>query len=88
MLASVGKRKVDKGETDAHRGLAVLGQVTGIIGAVLSTIALIAFFLIAALLDTAVDSLDGIVDEVRDEIENNANDALDGAQDSGGVEAP
>jgi pSer/pThr/pTyr-binding forkhead associated (FHA) protein len=75
VLASIGKRKVDKGETDSHRGLAVLGQVTGIIGVVLSTVALIAFLLIAALLDTAVDSLDGIVDELRDEIESQADDA-------------
>ena len=91
VLASIGKRKVDKGEADSHRGLAVLGQVTGIIGAVLSTFALIAFLLIAALLDTALDqinSLEGIVDQLRDEIENNADDVIDDAQSSGGVEAP
>jgi pSer/pThr/pTyr-binding forkhead associated (FHA) protein len=80
VLASIGKRKVDSGETGSFRGLAVLGQVTGIIGAVLSTVALIAFFLIAALLDVAVDSLDGIVDELRDEIEDNAGDVVEDAQ--------
>jgi pSer/pThr/pTyr-binding forkhead associated (FHA) protein len=91
VLASMGKRKVDTGETDSHRSLAVLGQITGIIGVVLSTIALIAFILIAALLDSALDqvnSLDGIVEEIRDEIEGTAGDAVDDAQESGGVEAP
>jgi len=88
VLASVGKRKVEGGETDSFRGLAVLGQVTGVIGLVLSTAALIAFFLIAALLDTAVDSIDGIVDELQDEFEDNAGDVVDDAQDSGGIEAP
>ena len=88
VLASVGKRKVEGGDTDSFRGLAVLGQVTGVIGVVLSTVALIAFFLIAAILDTAVDSLDGIVDELQDEFEDNAGDVVDDAQDSGGIEAP
>jgi pSer/pThr/pTyr-binding forkhead associated (FHA) protein len=96
VLASIGKRKVDRGEADSFRGLAVLGQVTGIIGIVLSTVALIAFLVIAALLDTALDqinSLDGIVDQIRTEIEDRGSsvgDSIDQGQggDGGGIEAP
>ena len=69
MLGNIGMRKVDRGETDSHRALANLGRICGIIGAVLSVIALIAFVVVAALLDATEDSLDGIVDSIREEIE-------------------
>jgi pSer/pThr/pTyr-binding forkhead associated (FHA) protein len=92
VLASIGKRKADRGEAGSFRALAVLGQVTGIVGIVLSTVALIAFLVIAALLDTALDqinSLDGIVDELRAEIEDRGG-SIDQGQDGdgGGIEAP
>ena len=69
VLGSIGKRKVDKGESDRHRGWAVFGQVTGIIGTVLSVLALILFFIVTAFLDTTSDSLKGLINSVRDEIQ-------------------
>lgn len=69
VLGSIGIRKVDRGEADAHRGLARAGRIAGIIGAVLSTLALLAFVIVSVALDATEDSLDGIVEAVRDEID-------------------
>jgi hypothetical protein len=99
VLANLGVRKVDKGETGSHRAFANLGRITGIVGAVLSTFALVAFLVVTVALDATEDSLDGIVDSVREEIEGvdvpdapdvNAPDvpSSDGGNDSGGVQAP
>ncbi|MGH2956482.1 MAG: FHA domain-containing protein [Solirubrobacterales bacterium] len=92
VLGSIGMRKVDRGETDSFRGLAHIGRITGIIGAILSTLALIAFLLVAALLDTTERSLSGIIDRIQEEIEGvevpdvEAPDT--GGEDPGGVESP
>lgn len=99
VLAGVGVRKVGAGETGSHRALANLGRITGIVGAVLSTFALVAFLVVTVALDATEDSLDGIVDSVREEIEGvDAPEAPDistpdvpspdGDNDSGGVEVP
>jgi pSer/pThr/pTyr-binding forkhead associated (FHA) protein len=69
VLGNIGTRKVDSGDSDSHRALAKLGRVTGIIGAVLSVVALIAFLVVSVALDATEDSLDGIVDRIREEIE-------------------
>jgi hypothetical protein len=98
VLGNIGMRRVDKGESDSHRALANLGRITGIIGTVLSVFALIAFFLVAALLDATEDNLADLIDRVREEIEGvdvpdapdvDAPDApdVDGGGDSGGVDA-
>jgi pSer/pThr/pTyr-binding forkhead associated (FHA) protein len=90
VLGTIGMRNVDRGRADSHRGLAHLGRVTGVIGAVLSVIALVVFLVVATALDATEDSLSGLIDEVRDEIEGvetpdiNAPDV--NAPDSGGVE--
>lgn len=97
VLGSIGMRKVDRGEAESFRGLAQIGRITGIIGAVLSVLALIAFFLVAALLDTTERSLSGIVDRIQEEIEGvevpevsppDVDAPESGGGDSGGVEAP
>lgn len=99
VLAGVGMRKVGAGNTGSHRALAKLGRITGIVGAVLSTFALVAFLVLTVALDATEDSLDGIVDSVREEIEGvdapdppdiNAPEVAspDGDNDSGGVEVP
>ena len=92
VLGSIGMRKVDRGETESFRGLAHLGRITGIIGAILSTLALIAFVLVAALLDTTEDSLSGVIDRVQEEIEGvevpDVEAPESGGEDPGGVEAP
>lgn len=69
VLGNIGTRKVDRGEADSHRALANLGRLSGIVGTVLSAAALIAFVIVAAALDATEDSLDGIVEAIRDEIE-------------------
>jgi hypothetical protein len=101
VLGTIGMRNVDRGRADSHRGLAHLGRVTGVIGAILSVLALLVFVVVATALDATEDSLSGLVDEVRDEIEGvdtpdvdtpdvdtpdvNAPDV--NAPDSGGVES-
>jgi pSer/pThr/pTyr-binding forkhead associated (FHA) protein len=69
VLGAIGMRNVDRGRADSHRGLAQLGRVTGMIGAVLSVLALVVFLVVATALDATEDSLSGLVDQVRDEIE-------------------
>lgn len=69
VLGTIGMRNVDRGRADSHRGLAHLGRVTGVIGAILSVLALIVFLVVATALDATEDSLSGLVDQVRDEIE-------------------
>ena len=85
VLGSLGIRRADRG--DRHRGLARVGRACGLIGAILSVLALVAFILVSALLDVTEDSLDGIVETIREEIEGGVPDApdLDG---SGGTDAP
>jgi pSer/pThr/pTyr-binding forkhead associated (FHA) protein len=96
VLGTIGMRNVDRGRADSHRGLAHLGRITGWIGAILSVLALIVFLVVAAALDATEDSLSGLIDQVRDEIEGveapdlNAPDvsAPDvNPPDSGGVES-
>jgi FHA domain len=72
VLGKIGVRNVDSGRAEGHRTLANLGRVSGIVGAVLSSIALVAFLVASIALDATedgLDSLDGIVDGIRDEIE-------------------
>jgi FHA domain len=96
VLGTVGMRNVDRGRADSHRGLAHIGRITGVIGAILSVLALIVFLVVATALDATEDSLSGLIDSVRDEIEGvetpdiNAPDvdAPDvNAPDTGGVES-
>jgi pSer/pThr/pTyr-binding forkhead associated (FHA) protein len=95
VLGTIGIRNVDRGRADSHRGLAHLGRVTGVIGTILSILALVVFLVVATALDATEDSLSGLVDQVRDEIEGvdtpeinapdvNAPDT--GGSESGGVE--
>ena len=69
VLGNMGIRRVDSGEAEGHRALAYIGRISGIVGTVLSVLAIIAFIVVAAALDATEDSLDGIVDRVREEIE-------------------
>jgi pSer/pThr/pTyr-binding forkhead associated (FHA) protein len=69
VLGTIGMRNVDRGRADSHRGLAHLGRATGVIGTVLSVLALVVFLVVATALDATEDSLSGLVDQVRDEIE-------------------
>jgi hypothetical protein len=67
VLGTIGIRNAERGR--GHRGLARLGRITGWVGTILSLLALIAFVAVAVALDSTEDSVSGIIDRVRDEIE-------------------
>ena len=69
VLGNLGTRRVDRGEADSHRALAVLGRITGIVGAVLSVIAIAAWLAVAVILDAAEDNLSDVIDRVSEELE-------------------
>jgi FHA domain len=91
VLGRIGMRNVDRGRADSHRGLAHVGRVTGVIGAILSVLALIFFIVVAAAFDATENSLSGLIDEVRDEIEGVDTPDVSApdvdAPDTGGVES-
>jgi hypothetical protein len=69
VLGKIGIRRVDRGQTTKHRSLAHIGRITGIIGTVLSAIAIVAVVLVGALLDAGEDSLSSLIETIREEIE-------------------
>ena len=96
VLGTIGMRTVDRGRADSHRGLAHVGRITGVLGTIPSVIALVVFMVVATALDATEDSLSGLFDQVRDEIEGvdtpdlnapNVNAPHLNAPDSGGVES-
>jgi FHA domain len=68
VLGTIGIRNADRRQR-GHRAPARIGRITGWIGTILSILALIAFLVVAILLDVTTDSVNGIVDAIRDEIE-------------------
>lgn len=52
-----GRRRVDRGETHEHRGMAQAGIVLGIVGVVLGVLAIIGWALAIALSDDVRDEL-------------------------------
>jgi hypothetical protein len=87
VLGNIGMRNVDRGRTDKHRSLAHIGRITGIIGAVLSVLALIAFVIVASALDATEDSLSGLIDRIEEEIDGAELPDVD-APDVDAPEAP
>jgi hypothetical protein len=67
ILGTVGIRNADRQR--GHRALARTGRFTGIVGTLLATLALIVFIVVAAALDTAESSVGGLIDRIRDEID-------------------
>jgi hypothetical protein len=67
VLGTLGRRRAEAGEGQGT--LARIGRITGIIGVVLSVCAIAAFIVVSVVLDLTEDSLDGIVESIRDEIE-------------------
>jgi pSer/pThr/pTyr-binding forkhead associated (FHA) protein len=88
ICARLGARRADASGGRGHRTLASVGRITGIIGVILSVLAILAFIVVAAALDATEDSLDGIVDRIREEIEGvDIPDAPDvNTPDGGGSE--
>lgn len=67
VLGTMGRRRADAGE--GQGALARIGRITGIVGTALSVLAIVAFIVASVVLDVTEDSLDGIVEGIRDEIE-------------------
>jgi hypothetical protein len=69
VCGGIGARRPDAAGARTHRTLATVGRISGWIGVVLSALAILAFIVVAAALDATEDSLDGIVERIREEIE-------------------
>lgn len=67
-LGSAAKRDADRGV--GSRGLAVAGQVFGIIGTVLATVVVLVLIAVSVATDIASDNLSDLIDEVEAEIES------------------
>lgn len=69
VCGSIGKRAVDRGRRKGLRGLALTGQVLGVVGTIVAAVAIVALLALNAALDAGAESLSGLIDEVRSEIE-------------------
>lgn len=65
-LGSVGKRRADAGA--GMRGVAVAGQVFGVIGTILAAIAILVLIAVGVATDLAADNLNDLIDDVEQEI--------------------
>ena len=95
VLGTIGIRNADRRDS-GHRGLARIGRFTGIVGTTLSVIAVIVFIVVAAALHSTEHSVSGLVNRIKDEINNvkvpdvntpNPPSPSNG-NDSGGTSAP
>ncbi len=87
VCGSIGMRKVDAGKADQGRGLAHAGRITGIIGAILATLAIVALVIVAAALDEGAENLREVIDAVETEIDDaggDAGDLIDQGSDAAG----
>jgi hypothetical protein len=69
VLGTIGIRNADRKQA-GHRGLARIGRFTGVVGTILSVIAVIVFIVVATALHATESSVSGLVDQVKDEINN------------------
>jgi hypothetical protein len=69
-LGTIGRNKVDRGESARFRGLASAGRTFGIVGTIVAAIILIAVIIINQALDVSAENLGELIDEIRDEIES------------------
>jgi hypothetical protein len=69
-MGTIGRNKVDRGESIRYRGLASTGRTFGIIGTILASIILIAVIAISQALDVSAESIGELIDEIRQEIES------------------
>jgi len=68
VLGTIGIRNADRRHR-GHRAPARIGRLTGIVGTLLATLALILFIVVAAALHTTERSVSGLIDRIRDEID-------------------
>jgi pSer/pThr/pTyr-binding forkhead associated (FHA) protein len=69
VLGTIGIRNADR-KGAGHRPLARIGRFTGFLGTFLSIIAVIVFIVVATALHATESSVSGLVDQVKDEINN------------------
>ena len=69
-LGTIGRNKVDRGESTRYRSVASAGRTFSIVGTVLASIILVALILVTQALDVSAENLSELIDEVRDEIQN------------------
>jgi hypothetical protein len=69
VLGTIGIRNADRKDS-GHRRLARIGRSTGIVGTTLSVIAVIVFIVVAAALHSTEHSVSGLVNRIKDEINN------------------
>ena len=69
ILGTIGIRNADRRQA-GHRPLARIGRFTGIVGTILATIAVIVFVVVAAALHSTEHSVSGLVNRIKDEINN------------------
>jgi hypothetical protein len=67
VLGTIGIRNADRKDR-GHRPLARIGRFTGIVGTILSLIAVIVFIVVAAALHSTEHSVSGLVNRIKDEI--------------------
>ena len=69
-MGTVGRNKVDSGESTRFRSLASTGRTFGIVGTILAAIILVALIIVTQALDVSAESISELADEIRDEIDN------------------
>jgi hypothetical protein len=69
ILGTIGIRNAERRQL-GHRALARIGRFTGWIGTLLSILAVITFIVVAAALHSTEHSVSGLIDRIRDEIDN------------------
>jgi hypothetical protein len=67
VLGAIGIRNADRRQS-GHRALARIGRFTGIVGTILSVIAVIVFIVVAAALHSTEHSVSGLINRITDEI--------------------
>jgi hypothetical protein len=68
VLGTIGIRNADRRDA-GHRPLARIGRFTGIVGTILSILAVIVFIVVATALHATESSVGGLIDQIRDEID-------------------
>jgi len=68
-LGTIGIRNADRKQS-GHRGLARVGRCSGILGTLLAILAVIVFIVVATALHTTESSVSGLVNRIKDEINN------------------
>lgn len=69
-LGSTGKRRADSGDSSGLRGVALAGQIFSVVGVVLAALVIALLLIFNQIVDASADSLSGLIDEIRFEVED------------------